>query len=613
MKKYLIFGILLISFIGKLAAQEVQFVGSANSVVESGEQFRLIYTLNADGSDFTGPAIQNFAVLAGPSQASSSSVQYINGRIMQSAAISITYVLQAVQPGTYTLPPASIIVSGKKLQSNAVTIKVVKGSGNSSLGNSKNMPEAGASLSNNDVFLKAVPSNSNPLQGEQITVTYKLYTRLPVSMSGIDKIPSYAGFWSQDLLKEKNKFAQYNENVNGQKYMVAEIRKVALFPQKSGRLVIDPLQVAIVAQLQKKAKRNSSNDPFFDNFFDDSFFGSSVQNIQKTLHSNAISVNVKSLPTQNRPADFSGAVGSFTFTPNIDRTTLKANEALTLRYTISGKGNLNLIEKPTVIFPPDFESYDPKIIDNISSTSSGVSGSRTFEYLVIPRNAGDFTIKPASFSYFDIGRNTYVRLQSPQYTIRVQRGESTDPLAKNTSTDQEDIKYLGNDIRYINIGPVELSNQSNFFFDSTLFYLLLIFPALLFAIVALVWKNRMKKRSDIAFMRNKKATRIATSRLRKAKSHLTAAQQEIFYNEISLALWGYMSDKFNLRLSELSTESVHNALQQKQVNEEIVDQFTETLHHCEYARFAPGDKSTIMEQIYNEAINIITKIEHELK
>jgi hypothetical protein len=284
-----------------------------------------------------------------------------------------------------------------------------------------------------------------------------------------------------------------------------------------------------------------------------------------------------------------------------------------LRYTISGKGNLNLIEKPTVIFPPDFESYDPKIIDNISSTSSGVSGSRTFEYLVIPRNAGDFTIKPASFSYFDIGRNTYVRLQSPQYTIRVQRGESTDPLAKNTSTDQEDIKYLGNDIRYINIGPVELSNQSNFFFDSTLFYLLLIFPALLFAIVALVWKNRMKKRSDIAFMRNKKATRIATSRLRKAKSHLTAAQQEIFYNEISLALWGYMSDKFNLRLSELSTESVHNALQQKQVNEEIVDQFTETLHHCEYARFAPGDKSTIMEKIYNEAINIITKIEHELK
>ena len=186
-------------------------------------------------------------------------------------------------------------------------------------------------------------------------------------------------------------------------------------------------------------------------------------------------------------------------------------------------------------------------------------------------------------------------------------------MAKNTSTDHEDIKYLGNDIRYINIGPVELSNQSNFFFDSTLFYLLLIFPALLFAIVALVWKNRMKKRSDIAFMRNKKATRIATSRLRKAKSHLTAAQQEIFYNEISLALWGYMSDKFNLRLSELSTESVHNALQQKQVNEEIVDQFTETLHHCEYARFAPGDKSTIMEKIYNEAINIITKIEHELK
>lgn len=499
------------------------------------------------------------------------------------------------------------------MQSNSVSIKVVKGSGNSSPGNSKNMPAAGGNLSENDVFLKAVPSNSNPLQGEQITVTYKLYTCLPVSMSGIDKIPSYQGFWSQDLLKEKDKFAQYNEDINGQKYIVAEIRKVALFPQKNGKLVIDPLQVTIVAQLQKKAKRNSFNDPLFDNLFDDSFFGSSVQNVQKILRSNAISIDVKPLPALNRPADFSGAVGSFTFTPFIDRTTLKANEALTLRFTITGKGNLNLIEKPAIIFPPDFESYDPKIIDNISSSASGVSGSRTFEYLVIPRNAGEYTIKPVSFSYFDIGRNTYVRLQSPQYTIWVQRGESTDPLSNNRGTDQEDIKYLGNDIRYIHIGPVQLSKQGDFFFGSTLFYLLLLLPALLFSIIALVWKNQMKKRSDIAFMRNKKATQIATSRLRKAKTHLTAAQQEIFYNEISLALWGYMSDKFNLRLSELSTESVHEALHQKHVNEEIIDQFTETLHHCEYARFAPGDKSTIMEQIYNEALNIITKIEHELK
>ena len=613
MKKYLIFGILLISFIGKLSAQEVQFVGSSNSEVETGEQFRLTYTLNADGSNFIGPAIQNFAILAGPSQSSSSSVQYINGHLIQAATISFTFILQAVQPGTYTMPPASVIVNGKKLQSNAVVIKVVKGSGNSSQGSSKKMPDPGATLSNKDVFLKAVPNINNPIQGQQIIITYKLYTRLPVSMSGIDKIPSYEGFWSQDMLKEKEKFTQYNEVVNGQKYMVAEIRKVALFPQKSGKLVIDPLQVAIVAQLKKKVKRNSFDDPFFDNFFDDSFFGSSVQNVQKTLSSNAIHISVKPLPMQNRPADFSGAVGSFTFTPTIDHTTLKANEALTLRFTISGKGNLNLIQKPAVIFPPDFESYDPKIIDNISNSASGISGSRTFEFLVIPRNAGEYTIKPASFSYFDIGRSTYIRLQSPQYTIRVQKGESTDPLSNNTGNNQEDIKYIGNDIRYINIRPILLSNQRKFFFGSPLFYLLLLLPALLFAVMALAGKNQMKKRSDIAFMRNKKATRIAIKRLRKAKSFLGAAQQEPFYNEVSLALWGYMSDKFNLRLSELSTESVRNALQQKQVNEEIINQFTEILLHCEYARFAPGDKSTIMEQIYNDALNIITKIEHELK
>lgn len=613
MKKYLIFGILLISFLGRVSAQDVQFVGTANSVVEVGEQFRLTYTLNTDGSNFIGPAILNFAVVAGPSQSSSSNVQYVNGHVMQSVTLSYTFILQAVNPGTYTLPPASIAISGKKTLSNPVTIKVVKAGGNPAQGSNKKTTEASAGLSENDVFLKAVPSNNNPLQGEQITVTYKLYTRLPVSMSGIDKIPSYDGFWSQDLLKEKEKFSQYNEVVNGQKYMVAEIRKVALFPQKSGKLVIDPLQVAIVAQLQKKTKRNSFNDPFFDNFFDDSFFGSSVQNVQKTLRSNAISINVKALPTQNRPADFSGAVGNFSFTPSVDRTTLKANEALTMRFTISGRGNLNLIDKPAVVFPPDFESYDPKIIDNINNSSSGLSGSRTFEYLVIPRNAGVYTIKPASFSYFDISRNNYVHLQSPQYTIKVLRSESTDPLSNNSGSDQEDIKYLGNDIRYINIGAIELSKEGTFLFGSTLFYLLLILPALLFAIIAFVWKNQVKKRSDIAFMRNKKATRISIKRLRKAKIHLTAGQQELFYNEISLALWGYMSDKFNLRLSELSTESVQEALELKQVNEEIILQFTETLHHCEYARFAPGDKSAIMEQIYNEALNIITKIEHELK
>ncbi len=613
MKKYLIFGILFSILFVKLEAQEVQFVGSANSVVETGEQFRLTYTLNTEGSNFIGPAIQNFSMLAGPSQSSSSSVQYINGRVMQSSTISFTFILQAIQPGTYTLSGASVVVNGKKIQSNPVTIKVVKGNSSSPQGNSNNTPEAGANLDGNDLFLKAVPSKSNPLQGEQITVTYKLYTRVPVSLNGIDKIPSYEGFWSQDLIKDKDKYAQYNETINGQKYMVAEIRKVALFPQKGGKLLIDPLQIDIVAQLQTKKKRNSFNDPFFDNFFNDSFFGSSVQNVKKTLRSNSVTVNVKPLPAQVRPADFSGAVGSFELKPSIDRKELKANEALTLRLNISGKGNLNLIEKPNVVFPPDFEAYDPKIIDNISYTANGVSGSRTFEYLVIPRNPGEFIIKPASFSYFDLAKNTYVRLQSPQYTIKVQKGDGSEANITISSANQEDIKYLGQDIRFIRSAPFELTPVGKYFFGSDLYYLLLVLPALLFAVMIFVWKNQIKKRSDIAFMRNKKATRIATSRLKKANTYLKEAKQEAFYNEISHALWGYLSDKFNISLSELSTESVRMALQPKEVDESIITQFTDTLHHCEYARFAPGDKSTIMEQIYNEALTIITKIEHELK
>jgi hypothetical protein len=613
MKKYLIFGFLFSLLFVKLEAQSIQFTGSANSVVETGEQFRLTYSVNAEASNFIGPAIQNFMVLAGPSQSSSSSVQYMNGHVEQSTTLSFTFILQAVQPGTFTFPPASIIVNGKKIQSNSVTIKVVKGNTSSPQGNKNNTPDAGTGLDENDLFLKAVPSKSNPLQGEQITVTYKLYTRIPVSLNGIDKIPSYEGFWSQDLIKDKDKYAQYNETVNGQKYMVAEIRKVALFPQKGGKLLIDPLQIEIVAQIQTKKKRNSFNDPFFDNFFNDSFFGSSVQNVKKTLRSNAVSINVKALPAQNRPSDFSGAVGSFDLNPSVDRKELKANEALTLRLNISGKGNLNLIEKPNIVFPPDFEAYDPKIIDNISYTANGVSGSRTFEYLVIPRNPGDFIIKPISFSYFDLGKNTYVRLQSPQYNIHVQKGDGSEANTTISSSDQEDIKYLGQDIRYIRSTPIELIPIGKYFFGSFLYYLLLILPALLFTVIAFVWKNQIKKRSDIAFMRNKKATRIATSRLKKANSYLKEAKQEAFYNEISHALWGYLSDKFNISLSELSTDSVRSVLQPKEVDENIITQFTDTLHHCEYARFAPGDKSAIMEQIYNEALTIITKIEHELK
>jgi hypothetical protein len=613
MKKYLIFGFLFSILSLKLQAQAVQFTASANSVVETGEQFRLTYALNAEGTNFIGPAIQNFMVLAGPSQSSSSSVQYMNGRVEQSTTLTFTFILQAVQPGTYTLPAASINVNGKKILSNPVTIKVVKGNTAAPQGNKNNTPDAGAGVDENDIFLKAVPSKSNPIQGEQITVTYKLYTRVPVSLNGIDKIPSYEGFWSQDLIKDKDKYAQYNETINGQKYMVAEIRKVALFPQKGGKLIIDPLQVDIVAQIQSKKKRNSFNDPFFDNFFNDSFFGSSVQNVKKTLRSNAVTINVKELPAQNKPADFSGAVGSFDLKPSIDRKELKANEALTLRLNISGKGNLNLIEKPDVVFPPDFEAYDPKIIDNISYTVNGVSGSRTFEYLVIPRNPGEFIIKPASFSYFDLERNTYIRLQSPEYTIKVQKGDGSEAGATVSSTDQEDIKYLGQDIRYIHSTSIELEPAGKYFFGSLLYYLLLFFPAILFAVMAYVWKNQIRKRSDIALMRNKKATRIATSRLKKANAYLKEAKQEAFYNEISQALWGYLSDKFNISLSELSKDSIRAALQSKEVDENIITQFTDTLDHCEFARFAPGEKSTIMEQIYNEALTIITKIERELK
>ena len=613
--------VLFFSWIGTVNSQEIQLTASAKPIVVVGENFTLMYSVNGQAMNFRGPNLSNFTLLSGPLTSQSSSIRSINGRTSVSVSYTFSYILQAYKEGTFDIPQASVLVDNKTYQSNGLTIKVVKNSGGNQpqgqvqgtnpQGTGNQQRPGAAESGSNDVMTKASVTNASPYQGEGIIVTYKLYFKVNIGNVNITKFSSFPGFWSQNLISENDKQQPYKQMIDGEQYVVVDIRKVALFPLKGGKLVIDPLELNCVAEIKKQTKTRTG-DPFFDNFFNDSFFNNSVT-VEKSLKSNPLVINVKSLPSEDKPSDFNGAVGNFTFRPEIDKTKLKTNEPINLKFVIAGQGNIQLIDKMNVNFPPDFETYDPKITSDIKTGQGGISGSQTFEYLMIPRKPGRFIIKPITFSFFDPGKHRYISFTSPQYTIDVEKGTGDATNITYSGASKEEIKYIGSDIRHIKNQPLQLCLIGSVFFLSTTFFLLLIIPLVVFILLVILWKKQHKQRSDIRLMRNRKATKIASKRLKKAHDNLKAGKQEEFYIEISQALWGYLSDKFGIPLAELSMDSIHEALVKKNVQEEIISQFAEALTDTEFARFAPGDKSLAMGKTYEKALELISKIERELR
>ena len=620
MRKSVIFILFIFQIVASAAiAQDVVFRASARDVVRTGERFQITYTLNADGKEFRTPDMKNFMVISGPHTSQSSSIQIINGKVSRSVENSFTLYVIGNKEGIFTIPPATVKVDGKEYKSNELKIQVVKSNSQAQQqGNSNRSNANPGSTSNNnssdikdDVFIRVVVDKTNPVLGEQVLVTYKLYYRINISSPQFNKEPAFPGFWVNNLLKDVKSYKQYEETYNGRRYNVAEIKKYALFPQRSGKLVIEPAEAMCQAQLKTKTQRRT-NDPFFDNFFNDPFFNR-YKTVDLNLTTRAVTINVKPLPSQNRPAEFNGAVGEFDFSSSLDKTECKANDAITLKFTVSGKGNIELVDKPDVKFPPDFEVYDPKISKKITTTQYSVSGRKTFEYLIIPRNPGNFKIPPVKFSYYSLKKKKYVTLQSPEYDITVAKGDGTSSGVTYSNINQKDINYIGTDIRHIKISETHLKPIGVFFFNSTAFYIWLIAPVVLFILFVVFWKKEFEKRSNIALMRNRKATKVAHSRLKKAHTFMKEQKKDEFFVEISQALWGYLSDKFSIPLSNLSMDTVHDTLINKGVKEESVKIFIDTLNNCEFARFAPADSSGTMENIYNEAVNAISLLESELK
>jgi len=608
--------ILILSFSAThVLAEEVDFKVSAPNRVQVGERFRLTYQINADVDEFNPPTLADFRILSGPSRGQNSSIQIINGKVTQNINISYTYILAANKEGELIIDEASAKVKGKHYKTEARKILVNKAKTNNAQNSSSNNTAANGELKANDVYIKAFINKKNIYLGEQIIVHYRIYTKVPVSNLSIDQFSSFKGFWSVDLMDNNGgNLKQRTEVINGEEYIVADLKKSALFPQKTGQLEIDPMSLSCVAQVQTSKKKVSSNDPFFDSFFNDPFFSNQFRNVEKTLVSNKLVVHVKDLPMTGKPNFFSGAVGQFSLGSNIDHKEIMANDAINIKYTISGSGNVDLIPDLTIDFPADFEVYDPKISTKTRKTNDGISGYKTFEYTIIPRSAGEYEIPSVSFSYFDPIKKQFKILNSDSYEIKVNK--STNNNNQNISygaNTKEDIRYIGKDIRYLFLMPYTLEPFEHFFFGSNLFFILLISPLILMFIIVILWRKEKKRRGDTSFMKNKNATKVAKKRLKKAHDFLKAHQEADFYNETGQALWGYVSDKFNIPLSELSSDTVSDNLSSKGVLEEVVHEFVDTLNNCEFARFAPGDKDSMMERVYQQGIAVISKIEDQLK
>ncbi|HOZ82584.1 MAG TPA: BatD family protein [Bacteroidia bacterium] len=600
--------LLLLFFTTNIFAAEITFIASVNkNPVGTNEQFSITYTLNTQGSNFQAPTFRDFNVLSGPNQ--STSMQFINGNMSQS--VSFTYYLTANSEGTFRIDPATITVNGGKVKSNTLTINVVKSQKAQSGAQQQKSNDADAGISSNSVFLRVSVNKSSVYRGEALLATYKLYTKVNLVNYSIDKLPALNGFWSQEL-KMPQQLELTTENYNGEMYRVGIVKKVLLFPQQSGTLTIEPMEGSCIARIQTQRKRsNNPFDIFNDPFFNDPFFGS-AQDVKVNVKSLPVKITVKDLPQENDNA-FKGAIGSFSLQATTDNDKVKANDAINLKIKISGKGNLKLIDAPEVEVPTDFEKYDPKVSDNTNISESGVSGSKTFEYLLIPRHEGEYTIDPIKFTYFDLDKKQYEQLQSSAFKITVKgiSGDASAAQSVATSQNKTDIKLLGKDISFIKTGKLTTKPATTFYL-SGLYYLLVAIPFAALILLILYIRKRNRLAGDAEYMRSSRATKMAHKRLSIAKKMIDAKKDDAFYEEISKAIYGYASDKLNINFSEMTKEN----LRQKLINRNIPDALTEriiaTIDLCELARYAPLTQNNNTQSIYTEAAAIITELENYL-
>jgi len=542
--------------------------------------------------------------MMGPSTSSSSSISIINGQVSQEVSYSYTYVLSAVKEGKFTISPAEVVVNGKNYKSNAITIEVVKG--NSNVANQNNRSNYNydndnssqpTNVSNDDVFIRVNVNKTSVYQGEQLVASVYIYTKLNIVGFEEIKFPNMNGFWSEDL-ENPNQINLKQEYINGQLYGVGLLKKVILSPTRSGKLTIDPVQATVMVQQKVQSRRRSIFDDFFGTY----------QNVSKKLVSPIVTINVKPLP-ENKPQPFSGGVGSFNLEAHVDNTSVKTNEAFTYSLKLSGTGNIKLIDIPKPNFPSDFEVYDPKTTNNYSTKDGQSSGSKTVSYIIIPRHHGTYTIPAFDFNYFDLKTQNYKTIHINEVTISVSKDSSNNATTVVSEFAKKDVSVLGSDIRYIKSKVEPLTPINHFIWASTLFKLT--YPLVFLVLILLLFLRReqIKQRANIMAMRNKKANRVATKRLKQAQKCIKTNNQNQFYEEITKALWGYLSDKLMIPIAEFTRDSALEKLKEKNIDSEIINELNEILDTCEFARYAFSAVNESTTDIYNKAAKIIKTLE----
>ena len=597
-------------------AEKVTFEANSPLTVAVGEAFRVEFSLNAspDDGSFKAPSFEGFDVIAGPAESRGQSVQIVGGTMTKSINYTITYVLLPQSAGNVTIGAAEIAVDGTTYRTQPLPIEIVN-EGDAS--QSQQRPSGGDSdseadardvqqqIRKDDILLRAVVSQTSVYKNEPVHVAFKLYTRVPYVNIVPEAAPSFNGFWSQDLTDTKTARVS-RETYNGKVYETRVLFEYLLYPQQVGTLTIDPVDITVVAQVVVQSRRNL--DPFFGS-------GHEVYNVPRKVQSQRTSIEVRPLP-EGAPSSFSGAVGSFRMETDLPTDRFAANSGATCTVKISGTGNLTFVQAPKLALPASFEQYNVKTTESINASASGISGYRQFEYPFIARAEGTYEIAPIEFTYFDLKRRQYVTLESRPMTFEITpdtKGGGGDAVVmQGRGMSKEEVKMLGEDIRFIRLGASQLREARMPFLFSGGYWIALCAILLLFAAAYVALRKRIRESQNVALMRGRRANKVAVQRFRAARSYMEAQDRHAFYEEMLRALWGYMSDKFNIPVANLTKENVREELAKRGVSAEETHRFTAIISQCDEAQYSPA-ASAQMSDIYSEGVDLISRIESVIK
>ncbi len=574
-------------------AQSNEISADAPGTVSAGRAFNYSISAEKQGKVSLGN-IEGIRVLSGPSQMVSYQSTNVNGKLTTTMQVTYSYTMIAEEEGEYTLPPATLISEGKAYKTNSVTIRVVKASAGTT-------GEEGQQTQNSEtsaVMLRLIPSKQELFEGEQLVIATKIYVRTRIEQPSLNS-PSYEGFWVKELEADQT---VRNEVIKGYNYNTQVVKRDLLTAQKKGENTIEPASLDVT--ILKRSQRRSAFDDFFSDPFD------RYEKEARVIESNPVKLNVKPLP-EGAPGEFNGAVGNFSVSASLKSDSIQTNSALSLLVQITGKGNLNLIEAPRIDFPPDLEVFEPKKSENLNHSQNGTEGKISFEYVIIPRHNGKYRISPVQFAYFDPDTKNYRQYKSEEFWFTAYGGQDVESgTGLQSGLFREGVRNIDQDIRYIKLKPGKIVPMASFLIRNVWVYVYIFGGLIFFILTVLFWRNKIKKESDVFYVRNKRAHKVAKRRLKNA-SRLLLEDDDDFYDEILKAFWGYLGDRLGINTADLSRERISGELQKREIDKELEKKLWEVVDECEYSRYSP-ERSGAKKKLFEKSADCMQQMEQIL-